>query len=310
MGWILFLLLIGAIAVAPLVVESRRLPMDQAERTNAPGQFANLSLGQTHYDWSGHIDGPVAVCVHGLTSPSFVWSAVVKVLTLMGFRILTYDLYGRGFSDRPKGAQNTDFFVNQLTELMDDQEVGENVTLLGYSMGGAIATAYAARHRDRLERLVLIAPGGLGHDLGKFFEFAANTPLIGDWLFLMFGGLVHRRNISKEAAAWPTEVPDIHEDQANETHFQGFLPAVLSSMRHMLGKDQEPEHRAIAKTDLPVLAIWGEEDDVIPISGLGRLAEFHRDARQVSIPGAPHALAYTHPKDVQKALQDLLHDGL
>ncbi|EEB85586.1 alpha/beta fold hydrolase [Roseobacter sp. GAI101] len=69
--------------------------MNDVARGSAPGQFAELSRGVTHYEWVGPARGPVAVCVHGLTTPSFVWRSITKGLVLMGFRTLIYDLYGR-----------------------------------------------------------------------------------------------------------------------------------------------------------------------------------------------------------------------
>ena len=299
-----------ALIALPFVLETLRQPVDEAARETAPGRFAELPEGITHYRWTGPRDGPVAVCVHGLTTPQFVWDRIADDLAHMGFRVLTYDLYGRGYSDRPGGDQDAAFFFRQLNALLDDQGIAEPVTVLGYSMGGAIATAFAAQHPERVERVVLLAPAGLGHDLGGLMKFAANTPLIGDWLMQVIGGVMLRKGIRAEGAMARSAIPDIHDLQEAETRKRGFLSAVLSSTRHMLRRVQTKEHKAIAATDISVLAIWGEEDSVIPLSGLGKLAELHRDARQVAIPGAGHGLAYTHPKEVRAALQELMREGL
>ncbi len=314
MIWIgLVFILIGL----PMIAHACRLPMNRNARAKAPCHFAELSGGLTHYHWteptheSAHeaTHRPVVVCIHGLSTPSYVWDAIAKGLATMGFRVLTYDLYGRGFSDRPKGVQNADFFINQLNELLQNQDVEGNITLLGYSMGGAVATAYTAHHADRLERLILLAPAGLGHDLGRFTMWVAKYPIIGDWLYLTFGGMMFRRNIRLEASDCSSAIADIHARQIDETRYRGFLEAVLSSLRHMLSSTQA-EHEVIAKTAIPVLAIWGEGDDVIPLSGMESLAKTHRNAHQISIPDAPHGLPYTHPKDVLSALQKLLGDTL
>lgn len=297
-----------ALVALPFVLEALRQPVDESTRAAAPGRFAELPMGATHYRWTGPRDGPVAVCVHGLTTPQFVWDRIADDLAHMGFRVLTYDLYGRGYSDRPGGDQDAAFFLRQLNDLLDDQEVSGTVTVLGYSMGGAIATAFAAHHPERVERVVLLAPAGLGHDLGGLMKFVAGTPLIGDWLMLVIGGMMLRRGIRAEVATAATN--DIHQMQEAETRKRGFLRAVLSSTRHMLRTVQTREHKAIAATDISVLAIWGEDDAVIPLSGLGKLAELHRDARQVAIPAAGHGLAYTHPDEVRAALQELMREGL
>ena len=113
--------------------------MDDAARAAAPGRIARLSQGATHYTWTGPENGPVAVCVHGLTTPLQAWDGIAARLAEAGYRVLAYDLYGRGYSDRPGGTQDSAFFLRQLDDLLADQGIAGDITLLGYSMGGAIA---------------------------------------------------------------------------------------------------------------------------------------------------------------------------
>ena len=137
---IAMILLLGAVAMLPWLREKRRVEMDTEARHGAPGKFVRLSRGLTHYQTSDSARGPWIVLIHGLTTPSFVWEGLVPYLEALGFRVLRYDLYGRGFSDRPKGRQTPEFFVAQLAELLATHEIEEEVTLVGYSMGGVIAT--------------------------------------------------------------------------------------------------------------------------------------------------------------------------
>ncbi len=304
--WVLLAIL--AIYFLPLAIaRHRRRPMNKAARSEAPGKFANLPSGRTYYEWHGPLNGPIAVCIHGLTTPGYVWRAIEGGLKMMGYRVLTYDLYGRGYSARPLGRQNADFFITQLEELLEDQGIDGGIMLLGYSMGGAIATCYAAKHPDMLERLILIAPAGLGVKSNRLQEFMAKTPVIGDWIMRVFGGHMIRKAVKAESAT-PSEIPDIYDRQIAETRVRGFLPAVLSSRRHILSKPLDEEHRKIAKTGLPVAAIWGEEDKVIPLAGLGKLTKLNRNVRQTMVKGASHSLAYTHSKDVINAIQEFLRE--
>ena len=147
------LILLGLLAV-PLTIEWTRKGVGEAARKHASGQFALLSQGTTHYEWLGPERGPVAVCIHGLTTPSFVWRGLSKGLALMGFRVLVYDLYGRGLSDRVRGAQDADFFVRQLTDLLSHEKVQGHLTVMGYSMGGAIAAHFTAQYPGLVKQLV------------------------------------------------------------------------------------------------------------------------------------------------------------
>lgn len=158
---------LAVVIAIPLVIELTRKRMTQDTRRDAPGKFATLSQGVVHYDWLGPTRGPVCVCIHGLTTSSYVWGGLARGLALMGFRILIFDHYGRGYSDRPKAAHDDAFYLTELEELLAHENVGGDITLIGYSMGGAIATLFAANHPDRVRQLILLAPaymGLCGHD--------------------------------------------------------------------------------------------------------------------------------------------------
>jgi pimeloyl-ACP methyl ester carboxylesterase len=308
MFWILLVILVGALAY-PYVSERRLKPMDQSARRNAEGQFTQLSQGVTHYDWIGPLRGPVAVCVHGLTTPSFIWRGLAQGLGKLGYRVLIYDLYGRGYSDRPSGLQNSAFFLRQLNDLLEDQGVEEDFTLVGYSMGGAIATAFTAAHPDRVRQLVLLAPGGMGIRSKQMAAYASRTPVIGDWLMLARFPLTHRRDTETERHL-PSSVDRVVDRQQAELNYRGFVPAVLSSLRGILARPLQAEHKAIHRAGVPVLAIWGREDNVVPLSSMGTLTEWSRSARQEVIEGAGHGLTYTHTDAVLDVMCQTLREGL
>ncbi|MFT6452330.1 MAG: pimeloyl-ACP methyl ester carboxylesterase [Halocynthiibacter sp.] len=307
-GFLIFLLvLIGAIVATPYVLEARRKGLSKRMRNEAPGRFAKLSDGKTYYQWHGPVDGQVLVCVHGLTTPSFIFEGLVRSLTMMGFRVLTYDLYGRGLSDNPRGAQTRAFFLRQLRELLQEQEITEEFSLLGYSMGGTIATILAAEEADRVERLILIAPAGMGYAPSKIEAFMRDTPFIGDWLHRAIGGALLRQWLAALQGV-PTAVEDIVVRQTEQTHRRGFSPAVLSSQRHMLRENTDEEMTELNRIYVPIVAIWGEEDAIIPKAAIGHLAEVNRDARQVTIPDTSHWMPITHPREVMAAIQEFMRE--
>ncbi len=303
----LLVVLVLVLVMLPFAAERMRRPIDARGRRLAGGDFVELSRGLTYYQWIGPVRGPVVVCVHGLTTPSYVWLPLAELLNGLGIRVLIYDLYGRGLSDRVAGRQDRAFFVEQLDELLVALEVTQGVTLMGYSMGGAIAAAYAVEHPALVDRLVLLAPVGLGHRLGRFLEFGARVPVLGDGAIRVFGALVHRAGVRRSRPAC-AELPDLARRMAGEMDLRGTLPAVLSSQRGMMAEDLEPVHRRIAGGTLPVLAIWGGQDKVIPLTALGRLAQINRRARQVELEDAGHGLPYTHAAQVFEAVREFLRE--
>jgi len=294
--------IVALIIIGPFLREALRPKMNGFARRAALGKFIELSQGVTHYRWLGAATGPVAVCVHGLTTPSFIWTPIAHGLGALGYRVLVYDLFGRGYSDRPKGVQDDAFFNTQLEELLEALEIGDDITLLGYSMGGSIVASFAALFPDRLRRMVLIAPAGIGHDLGPVVRLVTNYQRFGAWLMLAFYGRSLRRSTDAERDL-PSAIEGVVDLQQNELKYRGFRPAVLSSIRELLSEVLEREHQAVAASGLPVLAIWGHDDEVIPLTGKDKLSDWNPAARQVVIEDVGHSLAYTHADEVVAAVE-------
>ncbi len=308
MGWVFLALIIAGLAALPTFAEKRR-HSSEAFRAQAPGRFAKLSQGVTHYQWLGGTRGSVVVCVHGLTTPSPVWYAIAKGLGALGYRVLLYDLFGRGFSDAPRGTQDGDFFATQLMDLLDHQGLSDPVILMGYSMGGSITTHFTAKYPHRVRRLILLASGGVWLREDRVTEWSRKLPVIGDWLFGTIGARSARRELRSQLGK-TFDINGIVELQLAEFQSRGFLRSVLSSRRHMLADVQESAHRAIGRKGLPVIGIWAEHDEVIPLKSLGTMTQWNRAVRQEIIPDADHAVGFTHSREVVAILRDVLHEDL
>ena len=300
LGGIVFL------AALPFIVERMRPVVGATARHGADGDFAQLSQGVTHYRWVGPVRGPVAVLVHGLASPSVAVEGVAEGLATMGYRVLMYDLYGRGLSDAAPGRQDRAFFLRQLTDLLVHQKAEEDLTLVGYSMGGSIVTAFAAENTHQVKRVILLATAGVQVRESGFSRFCRTTPILGDWVHAMFAKRRILDAIPKNTRR--SSVQKVLMAQRQELHRRGYLPAILSSRRGMLAEIQEAEHRRLGREDVPVIAIWAERDQVIPISALGVLAQWNRAARQEVVEEAEHALPYSHDEQLITALRTALRD--
>ena len=299
--WWLFAVVAGVLAFIPSALEARRTTIAADQRQRAAGDTAQLSRGTTYYWWTGPARGPVAVLVHGLTTPSIVWKTIVPGLVAMGYRVLTYDLYGRGLSDAPTGPQDRHFFLRQLHDLLQHEGVENEVTLLGYSMGGTIVTAFAQEQPHRVAQILLVAPSGIITNESNFSRFCRKLPWVGDWLHGIVGASRMRRQLLGENR-WP----DVVEAQTEQLERKGYLAAVLSSRRNMLIENTEDAHRAFVKLGIPVAAVWGDMDHVVPVTALGKLASWNKETRQEVIKGADHGLPYTHGAEVAAALRDLI----
>lgn len=308
MWYVLGIVLVSVIvlAMAPYLIEKLRAPVTDADRQGAEGDFARLSQGITHYRWAGPVRGPVAVVIHGLTTPAIGMEPLAEGLGGLGYRVLVYDLYGRGLSDAPVGMQNRRFFLRQLSDLLADQNVGGDITLVGYSMGGAIATAFAAENPHQIKRLIMVAGAGVMMNETGFIRFCRRVPVLGDWLHGIAGARLIRKAIPERARR--PEVSRVLMAQRQELRRRGFLPAVLSSRRGMLSEIQAQDHRRLGLEDVPVIAIWAEQDEVIPAEASGQLAQWNRVVKQDVVKGAGHGLPYTHGAELAEAIRIALRD--
>ncbi|WP_299193515.1 alpha/beta hydrolase [uncultured Litoreibacter sp.] len=308
MTWVLLLLIIVGLAAAPVIAERLRKPMDGAARNSAPGEFFALTDGTTHVHYRGPVRGPLIVAVHGLTTSEYVWDDIAADLNDVGFRFVSYDLYGRGYSDRPSAPQDEAFFVRQLEEVLAEAGNPESVILMGYSMGASISVAYAAKHPDKVEKLILIAPAGMSDTVDGHEKFLRDTPMIGDWVVRVLGARSRRKRHAATRETDPKRV-EFSRKQLAESDYRGFLPAVLSSGRHMLKQNQADKHRTLEEERVPTFAVWGEGDTVIPLTALGDMTQANRAVVHETVAGADHGLPYTHPRQVASAIKGFLLEG-
>ena len=278
--------------------------MTGAARLGAPGRFLQLRHGQTHYKLDDDQQKPLLVCIHGWSTASYVWDPLKPSLQDKGYRVLTYDLYGRGFSDRPGVPNTADLFTGQLTELLEKLSLNnDDVTIAAYSMGGAIAARYVSARLDKVKRLLLIAPAGMEVRATWLRTRIRNNPRFLDphVLALLQPVLRHQFRSSTNGFKNDPNVMSVFWRQMRELEYRGYIPALLSSLNGVLAARMETEHRDIARSNLPVRAIFAEDDSTIPTEkAKGLFDNWYRQREDVSfiIEGAGHAVTYTHPEQI------------
>jgi len=306
MKWIIRLLgLILFLAVSAYLGADLMLkPLNDEARSKAPGAFAQLSDGQLHYRLEGPENGPLVVLVHGFSTPNFIYEQNVEALTAAGMRTLRFDHFGRGWSDRPSGKYDIEFYDRALIELLDQLNIDEPFGLAGLSMGGPIVAEFTARHPERVNKLVLLVPAGL--DLAGADSGAAKlvrTPIIGDWIWRMFGKSILMGDPQYDESALAPE-DRLRGDVTEQLEYRGYLQALLSSLRHMPMSDREETFERVAATGIPVLAIYGVEDETVLITSAERLRGLIPDADIHPVYHAGHGLNYQNHKTVNLVLVD------
>ncbi|MBX3445283.1 MAG: alpha/beta fold hydrolase [Parvibaculaceae bacterium] len=273
------------------------LDADAREKLLADGiaySFIDLPDGTVHYRLEGPENGQLVVLVHGFATPSVIWADYVKPLTDAGYRVLAFDNYGRGLSDRPATIYDADLFDRQLTGLLDAVGANRRVDIVGYSMGGAIVAVFAARHPERIRSVTLIAPAGLGK-LSNARTDMLMRPVIGDWIIRLFGTKMFYAAAAEEAKHIPNPGPLLAAVN-RQLQYRGYGDALLSTMRHYPLETADTYYSAVGASSLPVLAIWGEADEVVPYAHAERLMELVPQAQLRSYPGMGHTIGVVDPK--------------
>jgi pimeloyl-ACP methyl ester carboxylesterase len=237
--------------------------IDNEVRASTSGLFIQLSNGFTHYELSGPLKGQPVVLVHGFSVPYFVFDPTFGYLAGAGFRVLRYDLFGRGFSDRPHIQYNISLFVNQLKELLDALAF-KQVHLVGLSMGGAIASAFTVNYPDRVCRLVLIDPIGIRSIPLSWIYKVAMLPIISELIL----GLTSMENMIQGAASGyfdPEHIKMFRDQYRIQTNYRGFKRAILSTLRNKTVNGFPEVYQRLGKLKLPVLLLWGRNDRTLPL---------------------------------------------
>lgn len=177
---VIAVLLLAALAWGVLAYRNpERQRIDDAARTGAAGIVVETGIGKTYYEAAGPADGRVVVLVHGFSVPSYIWDPTFAALAADGKRVIRYDLFGRGRSDRPDGTYDGAFYDAQLDALLAALHVTQPVDLVGLSFGGFVVAHYAAGHPTRVRTLTLV---DVVTRAGTPAWYIA-APLIGPYLF-------------------------------------------------------------------------------------------------------------------------------
>ena len=285
--------------------EPRRL--DANARAHAPGSFVPLDDGVVHYELTGATGARTVVLIHGAgPNSSAVMTPLAAVLARENL-VLTFDLYGQGYSDRPLAIYGPDLFDRQLQQLLLKLGITDQVDLVGFSLGSWIATAYAARHPERVKSVTLIGPAGV-EDRPSFSLKLATYPLIGEYLFRVFERQIVQRGLFKTPHA-PKYVEHCLRDEMPLTEFEGTRRAALSVLRNIpLGRSNV--FQVVGHQRFPVLAIYGEYDNVSLASGIGHLKQLIPRVKVAEINNASHgALVYDNAEEVGRVIINFLSNS-
>jgi pimeloyl-ACP methyl ester carboxylesterase len=293
------LIIIVGIGLLPEILNSEHQRLTPAIREKSQGEFVRLSKGFTHYEIAGPENGTVIILIHGFSVPYYMWNQNFSVLAKAGFRVVRYDIYGRGLSDRPDVIYDRRLFMTQLKELIETLKLKGPVHLIGNSMGGAVAAAFAAEFPEQVGKLVFIDPLNESLPIGPY-----RFPWIGEFLSsISLLPFAPKRQL--QDFFHPELFPEWPKLFREQMQYKGFGRALLSTLRNFISQDPTSDYFKIARHNKPVLLIWGTEDRTLPIKGALKLYHIlHPELLWIEKTG--HLPHYELPEKVNPRLIDFL----
>jgi pimeloyl-ACP methyl ester carboxylesterase len=286
----------------PYLGETKEL--NKIARQQAEGYFVALEDGFTHYELCGPEDGQPVVLVHGFSTPYFIFDNTFEFLVNSGFRVLRYDLFGRGYSDRPRGDYNIQLFVRQLKDLLDTQGL-KQINLVGLSMGGPITVSFISKYPDYVSRHVLIDPAGAQQVSLPWMLTALKLPIFGELAFSLFGNVAMVKGIAADMFD-PKAVEHFQNQYKIQMQYKGFKRAILSTMRNSMLESFYETYVHVGKLQKPTLLFWGMNDTTVPFEYSKLILKAIPHAEFHAIENCGHIPHYEKPEAVNPILLEFL----
>ncbi|MEZ4381703.1 MAG: alpha/beta fold hydrolase [Nannocystaceae bacterium] len=251
-------------------------------------------------------DAPPLLLLHGLLVHHYEFTRVIAELSRER-RILAPDLYGCGDSDAPEPlaaeGYSFDWHARTVAELVDRLGI-DTIDVLGHSTGGTVAACLARVLGPRVRRLVLVDT--VAYDLRLPIEGrVALFPRVGPALFKNVYRRAELRRYFAKVFADPTKIDeraiDLYWDRLARPGHREAAHAMLERLVDMAGLGATFE--AIRA---PTLAVWGEEDRIVPLADGRRLAARIPGAELEVLPRCGHAPNEERPAELCAAVRGFL----
>jgi pimeloyl-ACP methyl ester carboxylesterase len=288
---------------------ARKQNLTAETRKRLPGSFVELSGGVTHYEIRGDAAAESVVLIHGNAAPYVTWDRTIVPLCDAGFRVLRYDLFGHGFSDRPKLPRYDRHFYNvQLAELLGHLGIPYPVRIVGTSQGGSIAACFAAENPGAVSKLALLAPffDELPGSGSAAYRLVA-SPILGELLL----GLMSDSKLADltDAVVSVDAAAALQRQVADQFRYRGKRRAILANLRGDALVDATSCYRRVGEQGIPVLLTCGTLDQKMPRESMSRLRQLLPDVEYHELEGAGHLAQYEFPDHVNPLLVRFLTEA-
>jgi pimeloyl-ACP methyl ester carboxylesterase len=251
--------------------------------------------------------GPTLLLLHGLGCDHTTWTPVVRDLA-RHYTVIAPDLLGHGASAKPRADYSVGGYANGMRDLLTVLGI-DKVTVVGHSFGGGVAMQFAYQFPERTERMILVAPGGLGPEVSPAIRAITLPGFHTAMGIATLPGLRHL-GVAGLRALSRSKLPGVHDLSEVADIYNSFRdPRARAAIRHvvrsvvdMRGQIVTMVDRAYLTQAMPMLVIWGSDDVVIPVKHAENVARIAPGAVVEVIPNSGHFPHKDHPERFVKIL--------
>jgi pimeloyl-ACP methyl ester carboxylesterase len=275
-------------------------------RVGLEERFATVAGVRVRYIRTGV--GPPVVLLHGFGSSIYTWKDVIPGLA-RAHETVALDLPGFGWSDQPADL-SFELYPRVVLGLLDQLSL-DRVSLVGNSMGGAVACWVTASEPHRVERLVLIDSAGFNlreadrPAMVRLTSHPLAEAVVGRLSATRLLVTIGLRRVFHDDTRLTEERVDEYLAAAKRP---GTLRSIRSLMTSYQGTAGEFEAQ-LGRIKAPTLVIWGEEDEWIPPAHADRFVGAIPGARKVVLPRVGHLPEEEAPEEVTRLLIDFSKIG-
>jgi pimeloyl-ACP methyl ester carboxylesterase len=255
--------------------------------------------------------GPPVVLIHGMLNSSSHWQTVAMDLA-RDHTVVAPDLIGHGDSAAPRGDYSLGAHAASIRDVLAAIGI-DRASIVGHSLGGGVAMQFFYQFPQRVERLVLISSGGLGHEVSPMLRTAA-LPGVSTLLSLtiqprllaaLAGSGRRMRERALGGGVYLQAIARALRPLENAEARQAFL-TTLRSVIDVHGQRVSATDRLYLLETMPTLIVWGERDNTIPLEHGRRAHEAIPHSRFVTLPGAAHFPHLEDPLGLATALREFI----
>lgn len=268
------------------------------------GEVDGLRL---HYVAEGR--GPVVILLHGLGGFAESWRHTIGALAARA-TVLALDLPGSGQSAMPRTRYRLPFFARTLHGFLEALSV-PRASLVGHSLGGAVAVTYALTHPTRVERLALLGAlvPGFSFRMTLGYRLAATRGL-GEAMALCACAPLFRAAVAR-CFHTPTRpevdfLVDFEYAARTSPEARAAWLATIRDIRTDFVQHRADYRRALATLDLPILLVHGRQDPAVPAAHCAEVADALRSAAVRWVDRCGHFPQIEHADTVNGWLAEFL----